>query len=170
MILDEGMVWGGVLVTLCSVTSLSLGLVLVVEEGRRRSWRSRAREKISGRSFRLRAWVLVLVVGRWSRIAFPLPCLACCSILTQPEVPRNLWSSRDNWPSPLLIGHIWPSPLHPLGKGEVVCYRAALAFVTEVQKCLLLWGDSGAEQQAKSPKSAVCAVMISSCASLDKID
>jgi len=85
MILDEGMVWGGVLVTLCSVTSLSLGLVLVVEEGRRRSWRSRAREKISGRSFRLRAWVLVLVVGRWSRIAFPLPCLALPCLLLHPH-------------------------------------------------------------------------------------
>jgi hypothetical protein len=114
MILDEGMVLGWMLFTLCSVTSLSLGMVLLLKRGK-------ADFEVDEKDI-------------WEFFAYS-------SIQTSPqstaspfspvELPGNLWSSRDidcRW---LLIGYSSSSPLHPLGKGRA-CYRLALVFVTEV--------------------------------------
>jgi len=147
MILDEGMVWVSVLVTLCSVTSLSLGMELVVEEERKLEFAGR--EKISG-NFRLRA------IGRWSRITSPFPSppatswrsLALPGLASPTEIPGSLLLIARHRLHAMLIGHHSPSPLHPLGKGS--------ASVTEPlwhsSQKYLLWGDSGAEQQHRLPQ------------------
>jgi hypothetical protein len=133
MILDEGRVWGCMLFTLCSVTSLSLGWSCWLKRGRKLPMAG-AGKNILG-IFRLRFLV------RQSTTTGP-----AVPHLTSPHaLLGNLWSSRDIEGRPLLIGHDTSSPLHSLGKGPA----SVTKLLWHSSQKILLWGDSGAEHHVE---------------------